>query len=158
MQFASRAEKIMATVEYDTHGGCWLWNQALNQHGYGHCVHDWKLTLAHRASYEEFRGPIPDGMLICHRCDVRACVNPDHLFIGTYTDNNRDMSAKGRWNGLRGEKSPHAKLTDAQAMDIMERVAKGEKRKNLAQEMGVSFWAVCDIVSRRRFKHLGAIH
>ena len=157
MQFPSRAEKIMATVEYDTNGGCWLWSNVANQDGYGHCFHAGQLTLAHRASYEEFRGPIPPGMCVCHHCDVRACVNPDHLFVGDATANNHDMIRKGRFWVPVGEASVKAKLTDAQATEIRCRVANGEKRKDLADEMGVSYWAVCDIVSWRKFKHLRTI-
>lgn len=86
--------------------GCWLWNAFINPAGYGHFSTNlsgrWKNERAHRASYELFIGPIPDGMCVCHACDTPACVNPDHLFLGTRGDNNTDRGRKGR--GRPGKK------------------------------------------------------
>jgi len=76
--------------------GCWLWSGATYASGYGAFRRKGKNYLTHRVAYEQAFGPVPDGMLICHRCDVRSCCNPSHLFVGTYTDNNRDMGKKGR--------------------------------------------------------------
>jgi hypothetical protein len=76
--------------------GCWLWTGAPAQWGYGQFGMANKHWLAHRVSWFFHNGPIPDGMFVCHRCDVPLCVNPDHLFLGTHQDNMDDMRAKRR--------------------------------------------------------------
>lgn len=88
--------RLLANVEYDTAGGCWLWTGDASKAGYGR----WKLAgrrgLAHRLSWEIHRGAIPPGLLVMHRCDTPPCVNPTHLSIGTQRDNMLDCMSKGR--------------------------------------------------------------
>jgi hypothetical protein len=76
--------------------GCWLWERGVNSSGYGSLSVGDKTEMAHRVSYELYVGPIPPGLSVLHKCDTRSCVNPDHLFLGTRSDNNLDMSVKGR--------------------------------------------------------------
>ena len=76
--------------------GCWLWTGATASYGYGKMMLDGETVRAHRAAYLLLVGPIPDGLYVLHRCDVRRCVNPAHLFLGTPSDNTKDMLAKGR--------------------------------------------------------------
>lgn len=76
--------------------GCWLWQGGLLPNGYGSFWLDGRNRTAHHAAHLLYIGHVPDGLQVCHRCDVRACVRPDHLFLGTAKDNADDRDAKGR--------------------------------------------------------------
>lgn len=95
---------------------CWIWFGAKDPKGYGRIGaggRKGKDIFAHRLSYQIHKGEIPEGMLVCHKCDTPACVNPEHLFLGTQTDNMRDCVNKNRLNPFKpkGELNPKAKLT-----------------------------------------------
>ncbi len=124
--------------------GCWLWIGTLCL-GYG--VIDKK--KAHRLSWEFHRGEIPKGMFICHKCDTRACVNPDHLFVGTLQDNKRDEVTKMRHSF--GERNRHARLTENQVRQI-----RNSKKlyRLIALDFGISESHVKYIKVRRRWKHV----
>lgn len=107
--------------------GCWLWDSSLSSRGYGVIKRNYKKIKAHRAAYELFVGEIPVGLFVLHKCDVPSCVNPDHLFLGTNSDNMQDMLKKGRQPDLKGEKNPSAKLNPAKVKCI--KILLGDKSK-----------------------------
>jgi hypothetical protein len=80
--------------------GCWLWLRSRDKDGYGSLRADGRTRRAHREAYMAYMGPIPDGAHVLHKCDTPACVNPDHLFLGTQRDNLRDCVVKGRHGNL----------------------------------------------------------
>jgi hypothetical protein len=138
-------------VEANT--GCWIWVKGRTGIGYGKIDVHGKAEGAHRFSYEQFVGPIPAGMHVCHHCDNRACVNPEHLFLGTPASNVADMIGKGRKK--HGEQTAASKLTDADVIEIRRRYAeRGETQSALAREFGVSQVNVCRIVNRKSWTHL----
>ena len=114
---------------------CWLWTGQMHESGYGllRVATGVAMGRAHRISWELHRGAIPAGIYVCHRCDVRRCVRPDHLFLGTASDNIRDCAAKGRMGAqrnpslVRGEHAPGAKLSADQVAAFRRRVAAGER-------------------------------
>lgn len=132
---------------------CWLWTGSLTS-GYGMFYPVAGVpTLriyAHIFSYIIHIGPIPDGLCVLHRCDVRPCVNPDHFFLGTKADNVRDMVDKGRarYPGMPiGTKVKRA--SDAQVREIRDRYDNGESPATLAKELGLGYENVIAIGRRK---------
>lgn len=94
---APLAERFMARVYPEPNSGCWLWSGSSVVSGYGIVfLNGVQKITAHRCSWQMHRGPIPEGMDVCHRCDTPACVNPDHLFVAPHRENMIDMVVKGR--------------------------------------------------------------
>lgn len=147
---------------------CWLWTGAETSYGYGHFSVNGRLWLAHRTSYFIFTGRDPKELLVCHKCDVRLCCNPNHLFLGTHDDNQKDMAQKGRSAQgdrhaskthpekiKRGEIAPRAKLTDKDVTDIR-RIYKdgGISASQLAKRFDVTPSNIQRIVTGGTWAHL----
>ena len=145
-------ERIEAKVLRIPEAGCWVWMGGTTVRGYGQIESNKRKLYAHRASYEAFVGPIPEGMYVCHACDNVACVNPNHLFLGTQKQNLQDMANKGR--STRGEKNPMAKLSEEDGKDIKYLIRTGLSSKDLSVEYGVSPNAINLIKQGKRWNHV----
>lgn len=147
------ADKERFNSKIDKSGECWIWKGATGR-GYGHFLINGKHVLTHRLAYELAYGAIPEGLHVCHHCDVRACCNPAHLFAGTRRDNMRDMVRKGRGvpNPMPGEKNPNSKLTMSLIEIIRARYASGEFQREIAASLGVSQSLVSLVLSGKRWK------
>lgn len=109
----------------------------------------------HRLSYELWVGPIPDGLVIRHKCDNRPCLNPEHLETGTRADNTRDMYERGRQRHLVGEGVASSKLTEQDVLSIRAEYAKGVlTQQMLAESYGVTQSIISSAVLRKTWKHL----
>lgn len=142
----------------DIHGPdeCWPWLACQSSNGYGKFRFGGKPEWAHRVAWQLVHGDIPLGVCVCHHCDNPACVNPNHLFLGTKADNTHDMMAKGRANftgGSRvGEDNPNSKLTEKQVLEIIELDrAKEIPRREIAKRYGICRTHIYDILSGERW-------
>lgn len=132
---------------------CWNWNASL-RHGYGEFHLDKKLHGAHRVAYEIANGPIPDRLFVCHRCDNRACCNPNHLFVGTAADNTADMIAKGRAYSGECTARPVTKLTENLVRHIRDSHRAGESYGSIAIRLDVHKLTVYFAAIGRTWAHV----
>lgn len=116
--------------------GCHIWQRGANSYGYGIIRNGEKKVGAHRFAWERANGSIPEGMVICHSCDVPACVNVEHLFLGTQRDNLRDAAAKGRT--ARGEHHGGARWTEDQIREMHRLRAKGISYREIGDRFDTS--------------------
>ncbi len=136
-------ERFERSYEKGSEKVCWPWIGARTTAGYGTIGRDCKTLLAHRVAYIKVNGPIPDGMHICHHCDNPRCVNPNHLFCGTASDNSVDMIRKGR--------QPRQKLCE---LDVWLVRNVDCTAKKIAEFLGISTGYAYDIRYRRAWKHV----
>ena len=141
----------------DRSGGpdsCWPWAGHIGENGYGVVGIKGKGYKAHRVSYFIEHGRIDNDRLVLHRCDVRACVNPAHLVLGTPKDNSQDAVKKGRNTKLYGEQNGKAKLTRADVLAIRRICKRGVYQKTVAKQFGVSEATVSYVVNGGRWGKL----
>lgn len=144
-------QQRIASKVFLTDTGCWNWTgYVCPREGYGYLSVKDRNTKANRASYVAFKGEIEGGLMVCHSCDNRMCVNPDHLFLGTAKDNIGDCVRKGR--NARGERQHLAKLNEDSVRSIRE---DGEStREELVKRYRVSKSAIAAVITRRTWKHI----
>ena len=144
------SEKIANQVAKIPEAGCWIWLGTITNHGYGVMTLGRKTHIvAHRASYELKNGPIRDGMLALHHCDIKCCVNPDHIFLGTQPANMDDKVCKNRQ--ASGIKHGMSKLTEEQAKEAK---FGNVKPTELAKKFNCSATIIRQIRSGLYWKHL----
>jgi len=151
-QIKSIEKKVLFNVK-KLSNGCWIWNGSLTEFGYGQVFHNRKMYRAHRLSWIIHNGEIPKGILICHICDVRSCINPQHLFMARHQGNMDDMVKKGRQS--KGENQSFSKLTEKQVKEIRT-INKIDKYSyiDLAKQYKVSRTTIYNIVNLKAWKHI----
>ncbi len=147
----STSQKLAAWSVVDA-SGCHIWQRSKGNKGYGLVRHDGKMRQAHRVAWTLARGQIPPATMVCHKCDVPACVNVGHLFLGDNSANMRDKESKGRGNHPVGARHGRAKLTEEQALRIY--LAPKSEGAALARGFGVDGSVASAIRRGIRWKHL----
>ena len=142
----------------ESSGPCWEWTAFRDKNGYGRIGLGGRedgVGFAHRVAWMLFRGEIPAGKLVLHKCDNPPCVRPSHLFTGTDSDNAFDRSKKGRNRDQFGQKNNLSKIEKEEHIrEIRRRVAMGESQVSIGKIFGVSQSAVSKIVRRKRWGHV----
>lgn len=150
-------DRFWSKVNKRNSDDCWDWTASKFRQGYGKFTETGKSqpSKAHRVSWEIKHGPLPKGLLICHKCDNPSCVNPEHLFLGTYQDNNRDCADKGRHGGPFGVAHPNTKLTERKVQIIRALFKRGTRQVDLANLFNVDRPVISRIVNNKTWVHVG---
>lgn len=158
----SLQDRLLDKVKFDHVNRCWLFMGATvkcrnpNVVGYGQMADaTGRVTVAHRISYELFCGPIPEGMQVCHKCDVRNCISPTHLFLGTGSENMQDAVAKRRH--AHGEKHYKALLEEIEVIEIRQLLTQGVPNPVIAKRFNVPLGVIQNIRCGKSWAHLGAL-
>jgi hypothetical protein len=151
MKMTEHKERFEEKVCPEPNTGCHLWTAAVHPRGYGTFYLKGKVEYSHRVAYELYVATIPEGLHVCHTCDVPGCVNPEHLFLGTHTDNMRDKVAKGRQYKPQGSDNGFAKLTEAEALEVYH--AEGTCQA-IADEYGICQKTVSRIKNKQIWSHI----
>jgi hypothetical protein len=126
--------------------GCWIWLGAKHKQGYGNIAYKNKPELCHRIAWIIFNGPIPEGIKVCHKCDVTGCCNPEHLFLGTQKNNVEDGIEKGRYANRKLGKRRN-KLDWDQVQEIKKLSDAGMTRKELEEKFSVGQTCIYKILN-----------
>lgn len=137
------ADDLWSRLESDLNGGCRLWTGPLVRNGYGRVKFGGRQVLVHRLAWELHHGEIPSALQVLHRCDVRCCANPDHLFLGSALDNMRDKMAKGRHRSSRHR----AKVRPDEVCAIRQAIRSGETQAGVGKRYGLTQQSVSKIVN-----------
>lgn len=149
----SFTKRFEAFIMPDMNYGCWLWTGTMNSDGYGNFgVKASCHAKAHRVSYEIYKGKIPPGLIVRHKCDNPSCVNPDHLELGTHADNSSDRSKRNRT--ALGAKNGKSVLKPEQVYSIRSLASVGMSERVIAREIGVHRGTVNAVLSGRTWAHL----
>lgn len=143
---SERIKAFWSKVKINDLFDCWTWTGSKLCSGYGMVKWDGMPQPAHRVSWQIVFGDIPEGFCVCHRCDNPVCVNPAHLFLGTHTDNMRDMVQKGRCGT--------AKLTLANIVAIRKLRSENWELADIASKFSVTPESIGRIVNRETWKHI----
>lgn len=166
----SRKEPVMGScldrfnAKIDKTDNCWNWTGSIDSGGYGFFIKTLdkksKVYKAHRFSYQHFKGDIPSGLLILHKCDNRKCVNPEHLFTGTQVDNMQDCIRKGRFKIVsdkfkaKGENAGNVKLNTEKVIKIKKMIRDGIGNRVIAKEFNVVHGCISNIRVGKSWKHI----
>jgi hypothetical protein len=152
-QFPSVAAALAAKVDASAGpGGCWPWVGTRVGSGYGQLCFRQVQMVAHRVAWEVANGPIPDGLVVCHKCDNPPCCNQAHLFLGTVAENNADKATKGR--ALHGIEHFNAKLTPEKVREVRRRWGAGESIRSIASSLGLNWNTVNSAARGVTWRHV----
>lgn len=151
MSDAARAAKFLANV-VKNESGCWVWSGRPNSSGYGRFTFNKAADTAHRWAYRLFKGEDPGALYVCHSCDNKMCVNPEHLWLGTLQDNIRDMVKKGRQ--AKGARRHNARLDDVRARAVKELHKIGVPQNEIAAFFGIHKATINDVATGKTWRHV----
>lgn len=145
----SRADYVFSRAITMPWSGCWIWALSVSSNGYGNAYdpETERVMTAHRLSYLASIGEVPDGMFVCHRCNTKLCVNPDHLYVGTHRENMDDV-ARGRYH-------PNRKLSDGVVRHIRDLIQIGVARRQIARTLNLSPRTIALIRDGKTYRYDG---
>ena len=154
-QLRSRPPMVRFWEKVDKNGDCWLWTAAVDKDGYGVFTNQGKYRKSHRFIYEAMFGAIPAENIICHTCDTPSCVNPTHLYLGTYKTNANDRKRRGRDSNQSGERNHMAVLTRKSVREIRKLWADRRfTQAELASQFGVSRGCITGVIYNANWKEI----